>query len=72
MKVLFIGGTGNISGACTRLALQQGIEVYHLNRGNRPLPDGVISIVADIHDVDVRPPCAGFIQGFDNTPSTLW
>jgi NADPH:quinone reductase-like Zn-dependent oxidoreductase len=26
MKVLFIGGTGNISMACTRLALERGIE----------------------------------------------
>ncbi len=35
MKILFIGGTGNISAACTRLALARGMEIYHLNRGNR-------------------------------------
>jgi nucleoside-diphosphate-sugar epimerase len=35
MKILFIGGTGNISAACTELALSGGMEVYHLNRGNR-------------------------------------
>ncbi len=52
MKVLFIGGTGNISGACTRLALEKGLEVYHLNRGNREFPKGVKSITADIHDVE--------------------
>jgi nucleoside-diphosphate-sugar epimerase len=33
MKVLFIGGTGIISSACTQRALQLGIDVYHLNRG---------------------------------------
>ncbi len=33
MKVLFIGGTGNISTACTRLAAEKGIEVFLLNRG---------------------------------------
>ena len=54
MKVLFIGGTGNISGACTRLSLEAGIEVFHLNRGNRTkmIPKGVISITADIHNVE--------------------
>ncbi|MCG8311539.1 MAG: SDR family oxidoreductase [Cytophagales bacterium] len=54
MKVLFIGGTGNISGACTRLALEKGIEVFHLNRGNRRglVPKGVQSISADIHNID--------------------
>ena len=50
MKVLFIGGTGNISGACTRMALDQGIEVFHLNRGNRDIPDGVVTFQADIND----------------------
>jgi len=52
MKVLFIGGTGNISGACTRLALERGMEVYHINRGNRNVIDGVKSIKADIHHAD--------------------
>ncbi len=27
MKVLFIGGTGKISSACTRLAIEQGIDL---------------------------------------------
>lgn len=54
MKVLFIGGTGNISGACTRLALDKNIEVFHLNRGNtkRDLPQGIKTIVADVHNVE--------------------
>ena len=33
MKVLFIGGTGVISSACSELAVQQGIDLYLLNRG---------------------------------------
>jgi nucleoside-diphosphate-sugar epimerase len=33
MRVLFIGGTGNISTACTRLALEKGMELSLLNRG---------------------------------------
>lgn len=33
MKVLFIGGTGNISTAVSRLAVERGIELYLLNRG---------------------------------------
>jgi len=35
MKVLFIGGTGTISSAISRLAVDLGWELYHLNRGNR-------------------------------------
>jgi nucleoside-diphosphate-sugar epimerase len=35
MKVLFIGGTGTISSAITRLAPQKGWDLYLLNRGNR-------------------------------------
>ncbi len=62
MRTLFIGGTGNISGACTRRALSKGIEVFHLNRGNRPektLP-GVVTLTADARDPDsVRAALAG-------------
>lgn len=39
MKVLFIGGTGNISAASSRLALDKGYELYLLNRGNIDRPD---------------------------------
>ncbi|MBN2353227.1 MAG: SDR family oxidoreductase [Spirochaetales bacterium] len=49
MKILFIGGTGNISTACTREALRQGHTVYHLNRGLKAAPGkGVLSLKADI------------------------
>lgn len=51
MKVLFIGGTGNISTSCSFLTLEKGIDLYHLNRGvtKEEIP-GVISIKADIHN----------------------
>jgi nucleoside-diphosphate-sugar epimerase len=35
MKALFIGGTGNISSACGRLALSRGVELSILSRGQR-------------------------------------
>jgi nucleoside-diphosphate-sugar epimerase len=38
MKVLFIGGTGNISTACSRLALKRGIDLFLLNRGSKVRP----------------------------------
>ena len=50
MKALFIGGTGTISTAVTALAKERGWEITLLNRGSRPVPDGMESIVADIHD----------------------
>lgn len=52
MKVLFIGGTGIISMACTRLALERGIDLTLLNRGRRsiPLPSGAKTLTADIDD----------------------
>ena len=53
MKVLYIGGTGNISSASSRLAIEQGIELWHLNRGktNEHIP-GVRSIKANIYNVE--------------------
>jgi len=54
MKALFIGGTGNISSACSRLAIAQGIDLFILNRGRRD-PDeipGATLIRADINELD--------------------
>jgi nucleoside-diphosphate-sugar epimerase len=50
MKVLFIGGTGNISAACSRLAVKKGIELFHLNRGkvNADVPSEIKTFNADI------------------------
>jgi nucleoside-diphosphate-sugar epimerase len=52
MKVLFIGGTGVISSACTQLGVERGIEVILMNRGNaqRPVTQDVRVIHADIRD----------------------
>jgi nucleoside-diphosphate-sugar epimerase len=53
MKVLFIGGTGNISSACTRLAVEKGYEVFVINRGQNPhadIPEGVAVLTGDVHD----------------------
>lgn len=49
MKVLFIGGTGNISSASSRLCLQHGIDLWLLHRGQQPTElQGANSIRADI------------------------
>lgn len=50
MKVLFIGGTGLISTASTRLAIERGIDLYLLNRGQRQpnIPAGATIINGDI------------------------
>jgi nucleoside-diphosphate-sugar epimerase len=51
MKVLFIGGTGLISTASTRLAVDRGIDLYLLNRGSDPdRARGATTILADAHD----------------------
>ena len=51
MKILFIGGTGAISGAISQLLIRQGHELWLLNRGNRPLPAGAHTLIADINDL---------------------
>ncbi|MGN6744240.1 MAG: NAD-dependent epimerase/dehydratase family protein [Amnibacterium sp.] len=51
--MLFLGGTGVISAACARLAVDRGHEVTVLNRGRtavRDLPDRVESLTADLQD----------------------
>jgi nucleoside-diphosphate-sugar epimerase len=62
MKALFIGGTGTISSAITRLAVELGWELYHLNRGNRKKEfKGVKQIECDIRAEDtsaIRAKCA--------------
>ena len=50
MKALFIGGTGTISTSVVAHCLKKGWEVTLLNRGSRPVPDGVENLVGDIHD----------------------
>ena len=38
MKILFIGGTGNISSECASLLRQQGHEIFILSRGQNQVP----------------------------------
>ena len=55
-RVLFIGGSGVISSACSRLAVERGIDLHVLNRGTsttRPLPED-----ATLHQADVRDPAS--------------
>lgn len=54
MKILFIGGTGNISTACSRRILSQEHELHLLTRGKRKPPglDGAHFIRGDINDVN--------------------
>lgn len=54
-SVLFIGGTGVISSASVALAAERGWDVTVLNRGrsgDRPLPEGVESLSANVRDAD--------------------
>src|SRR5690242_5277518 len=56
LKVLFIGGTGVISSACAREAVDHhDIDLYVLNRGQsatRALPPGVRELRADVRDAE--------------------
>jgi nucleoside-diphosphate-sugar epimerase len=52
MKILFIGGTGLISSACSQLALQRGHDLTLVTRAistRYPVPEGARLIQADVH-----------------------
>jgi nucleoside-diphosphate-sugar epimerase len=50
MKILFVGGTGNISSAVSRRLLAEGHELWLLNRGLRTAPwPNARSVIADIN-----------------------
>jgi nucleoside-diphosphate-sugar epimerase len=53
MRVLFIGGTGVISSACSQLAIERGIELYLFNRGEsqRTMPQGARVLHGDIRNI---------------------
>ena len=66
MKILFIGGTGIISTACTALAARRGMELTLLTRGQKlpsELPPGVKTIIADVNDPALAQKLGG--QSFD-------
>ncbi len=51
MRVLFIGGTGNISASCARLCVERGMEVFLLNRAQRRVAiPGARTLTADAKD----------------------
>ena len=57
MKILFIGGTGVISSACTRLAVARGHELFLLNRSisrKTSIPEGVTVIKGDLYTEEAR------------------
>src|SRR5690349_11075438 len=53
LRILFIGGSGIISSACSRRAIDLGLDLTVLNRGQtsiRPLPKEVGVLHADVRD----------------------
>ena len=62
VKVLFIGGTGNISTSVSRLCIERGMDLYLLNRGTRNVsipqarllqgdisnPEGLTAVLANL------------------------
>lgn len=56
MKVLFIGGTGNISSACSSETINQGHKLFHFNRGKSDSRsfETVITLKGDINNPDDR------------------
>jgi nucleoside-diphosphate-sugar epimerase len=52
LKVLFIGGTGVISSACSKLCIEKGMNLYLLNRAEslRPIPDGAKHLQGDYRE----------------------
>lgn len=51
-NILIIGGSGFVSGTLARAALNQGHQVWTMTRGQRPVPEGVTSLVVDRKDQD--------------------
>ncbi|OPZ83849.1 MAG: UDP-glucose 4-epimerase [bacterium ADurb.Bin429] len=53
MNVLFIGGTGTISEAVSRIAVERGINLTVMNRGTRPvdIPAEVTVLRCDVRDM---------------------
>lgn len=52
MKILFIGGTGLLSSACSELTLARGHELFLLNRSVSrmyPVPEGAAVLQADVY-----------------------
>jgi nucleoside-diphosphate-sugar epimerase len=66
LRVLFLGGTGIISSACSWRAVEAGLDLTVVNRGKtstRPLPPEARTITADVGDPSSFAEVAG--QDFD-------
>jgi len=50
MRILFIGGTGNLSAECAALLHERGHEIVVLSRGRNAVPPGYRAIQADRKD----------------------
>ena len=50
MKILFIGGTGNISAECAALLHERGHQIFVVSRGRTPVPTAYQAIRADRKD----------------------
>lgn len=66
MNILLIGGSGFLSGTLSRLAVAGGHEVWAVTRGQRALPAGVKSIVADRKDA------SAFKTSIHTAQETAW
>ena len=50
MRILFIGGTGNLSAECAELLFQRGHEILVVSRGRSAVPPGYRTVLADRKD----------------------
>jgi nucleoside-diphosphate-sugar epimerase len=72
LRVLFIGGSGIISSACSALAVERGVELYVLNRGrsgSRSVPAQARVLHGDIRDPES---VTAAIQGLDFDSVVNW
>lgn len=68
MRVLFIGGTGLISSACSELAVKRGMDLTILNRSKSSkytVPGGAHTLEADVHADPVQLAAVLANQTFD-------
>lgn len=64
MKILFIGGTGLISSACSELAVERGHDLFLLNRSissKHPVPEGATLLRADVYAEAAK--LSGLLEG---------
>src|SRR5215470_980128 len=75
MKILFLGGTGNISAECAALLHERGHEIIVVSRGRTPVPAEYRALRADRKDLTamraaingVRPEVVINFLGFEVT-----